>query len=147
MPSITFEVSQANDAEALVALRIEAMRESLERIGRFDPVRARERFLNGFAPERTHHILLRGERVGFYVLTAQEDGLMLNHLYIRPGHQGQGVGAFVLAHIFKQADATGQDVRLGALRGSASNRFYLAHGFVKVDEAEFDLYYLRRPRQ
>lgn len=29
------------------------MRESLERIGRFDPPRARERFLSGFVPELT----------------------------------------------------------------------------------------------
>jgi len=36
--------------EALVAIRIAAMRESLERIGRFDRQRARERFLAGFDP-------------------------------------------------------------------------------------------------
>jgi len=36
---------EASDAEDLVQLRILAMRESLERIGRFDPQRARDRFL------------------------------------------------------------------------------------------------------
>jgi hypothetical protein len=43
-PSITLTTAAAEDFEALVALRIDAMRESLERIGRFDPARARERF-------------------------------------------------------------------------------------------------------
>jgi len=47
--------AQPDDFEALVALRIEAMRESLERIGRFDRTRARERFLNGFSPTHTRH--------------------------------------------------------------------------------------------
>jgi hypothetical protein len=57
-----------DDFEALVALRIAAMRESLERIGRFDPVRARERFAAGFAAACTRHIEANGERVGFVVV-------------------------------------------------------------------------------
>jgi hypothetical protein len=44
-PAVTFEQALATDAEALVQLRIAAMRESLEHLARFDPVRARERFL------------------------------------------------------------------------------------------------------
>ena len=42
-PAIGFARAEEADAEALVALRIVAMRESLERLGRFDPVRSRER--------------------------------------------------------------------------------------------------------
>jgi hypothetical protein len=56
------------DAEELVILRIAAMRESLQRIGRFDPRRARERFLSGFSPKQTRHILQNGMRVGFVVV-------------------------------------------------------------------------------
>ncbi|OWQ86742.1 hypothetical protein CDN98_11740 [Roseateles terrae] len=44
------------------------MRESLERVGRFDPVRARERFLNSFVPAQTSSIHLDGAFVGFLVL-------------------------------------------------------------------------------
>ena len=47
--SLRFEPAAASDLEQLVQLRIEAMRESLERIGRFDPARARERFSGPFA--------------------------------------------------------------------------------------------------
>lgn len=142
-PVLNFVSASAQDVEALVALRIAAMRESLERIGRFDPVRARERFMAGFAFEYTLHILQSGQRIGFYVLKPAEAGLSLDHLYIQPGHQGQGVGATVLAHVFAQADAHGLAVRLGALRGSDSNRFYLRHGFALVDQGEFDNYYVR----
>ena len=78
------------DVEALVALRIEAMRESLERIGRFDPVRARERFLSGFVPENTRHIIIAGERVGFAVVKEQSGELLLDHLYVKPSFQNQG---------------------------------------------------------
>src|SRR5262245_26909572 len=61
-PGLEFTPAAAADAEALVALRIAAMRESLERIGRFDPQRARDRFLSTFAPEQTQHLVLQGER-------------------------------------------------------------------------------------
>jgi GNAT superfamily N-acetyltransferase len=142
---VRFSPSSANDAEALVSLRIEAMRESLESIGRFDPIRARERFLSGFDPEHTRHVELNGERVGFFVLKPNEQGLLLDHLYIRPQHQGKRIGAVVLAQVFAEADAQGLPVRVGALRSSDSNRFYLRHGFQLTGQSEFDLYYLRTP--
>ncbi len=141
---IAFAPATAQDADALVALRIAAMRDSLERIGRFDPIRARERFMAGFSPDHTQHILQDGQRIGFYVLKPDADaGLLLDHLYIQPGHQGQRVGAAVLAHIFAQADAQALAMRVGALRGSDSNRFYLRHGFALAEQGEFDNYYIR----
>ena len=140
---IAFELARADDADALVALRLAAMRESLERIGRFDPVRARERFLGGFAPERTRHIVADGQRVGFVVIKPVEQGLLLDHLYIAPQFQRRGIGAAVLADVFAQADAQAMLLRVGALRGSDSNRFYQRHGFELVESAEWDNYYVR----
>jgi GNAT superfamily N-acetyltransferase len=133
-----------SDADDLVALRIEAMRESLERLGRFDPVRARERFLGGFTARDTRHIEVSGERVGFVVVKHQDRALLLDHLYVRPGAQGSGVGAAVLAFIFNEADAAGLAIRVGALKESASNRFYTRHGFRFVESGEFDNYYVRQ---
>jgi len=134
---------EANDAEALVQLRIEAMRDSLERIGRFDPLRARERFLSGFSPEHTHHIEVEGRRAGFIVVRPQADCLLLDHLYIHPTSQGQGIGAAVLADVIEEASAQGLAIRVGALRESDSNRFYTRHGFQLVEQTEFDNHYVR----
>jgi GNAT superfamily N-acetyltransferase len=131
------------DAEELVILRIAAMRESLQRIGRFDPQRARERFLSGFSPKHTRHILQNGMRVGFVVVKPIEGGLLLDHLYILPEHQSLGIGAWVLWQIFTEADAHGECIRVGALKGSDSNRFYVRHGFDLVEKAEWDNYYVR----
>ena len=138
-------LSQAgvDDLEELVSLRIEAMRESLERIGRFDPERARQRLVAGFAPQFTRHVLVHGERVGFVTVKPDANGLVLDHLYIRPAYQRTGIGSLVLAIVFEEADAAGLQVRVGALRGSDSNRFYLRHGFVCVEEGEWDTYYTR----
>jgi len=54
---IRYEAATADDAEDLVAIRIAAMRESLERLGRFDLQRARDRFLAGFEPALTRHVV------------------------------------------------------------------------------------------
>jgi GNAT superfamily N-acetyltransferase len=144
-PAVSYEAATLADLDALVALRIEAMRESLERIGRFDPARARERFTSSFDPACTRHIVANGHRVGFIVVKQAAEGLLLDHLYVRPGQQGQGIGGRVLADVLADADARHLPVHLGALRESASNAFYLRHGFHQVSESEWDLFYRRDP--
>jgi len=142
-PLVTLTHATETDFEELVALRIDAMRESLERIGRFDPIRARERFRAGFSAMHTRHVVVDGRRLGFVVVKPAHGQLLLDHLYIRPGNQGKGIGAAVLAQVFKEADAISLPVRVGALRGSDANRFYQRHGFEFLAEEEWDIYYLR----
>jgi ribosomal protein S18 acetylase RimI-like enzyme len=136
--------AQQSDSDSLVSIRIEAMRESLERVGRFDPIRARERFISSFEPRNTHHIDVSGKRVGFVVVKHHNNELLLDHLYVIPDAQGSGIGSAVLDHIFKEADAAALPIRVGALKESASNRFYIRHGFRFVESSEFDNYYVRR---
>jgi GNAT superfamily N-acetyltransferase len=144
---ITLAPVSESDFEALVDLRIEAMRESLERIGRFDAARATERFRCGFSPSRTKYIVSGTTRVGFVATKPESDHLLLDHLYIRPEHQGQGIGGVVLRLVFAQADALNLPVKVGALRDSDSNRFYARHGFQLRERGEFDNYYLRPPQR
>ena len=112
------------------------MRESLERIGRFSPERARSRFLDTFEPSQTRHIVVDGQRVGFVMVRPNEDGLYLDHLYIHPDFQNRGLGSQALKIILQEADEANLPVKVGALKESASNRFYLAHGFELVEEGE-----------
>lgn len=135
--------ASSSDLEDLVAIRIEAMRESLERLGRFDPNRARERFLSGFDVNSTRRIVVSGDLVGFVVIKNHQGELLLDHLYVIPGAQGLGIGSEVLTRIFREADEIGLPIKVGALKESASNRFYTRHGFVFVESGEFDNYYVR----
>lgn len=141
--SLRFTPAAEADFEALLALRIEAMRDSLERLGRFDPDRARERLRGTFRPECTWHIEEDGKRIGFYCLRPEGEGLRLDHLYVHPSAQGRGVGGQVLRRILQDADRRGVGVTLSALRGSDSNRFYRRHGFVQTGEGEWDIDYRR----
>ncbi|SFC33039.1 Acetyltransferase (GNAT) domain-containing protein [Polaromonas sp. OV174] len=133
------------DFDEMAALRIEALRESLERLGRFDPVRARERLAAGFVPEHMRHIMADGQRAGYITLRPasgpEPRARQLDHLYIRPDFQGAGIGAWALDWAKEQAKAQDLDITLSALKQSAANRFYLRHGFVQVGESEFDLDY------
>lgn len=142
---ITFAAVTSDDFDALVVIRTEAMRESLERVGRFDPARARERLRNSFHPEHTRWILINGEKIGFYTFRPQETHYQLDHLYVTPAHQTRGLGSHVIRILLAHSDSEGLPVHLGALKESAANRFYRGHGFVKQREDEWDVYYIRPP--
>ena len=144
---ITLAPASDEDFEALLSLRMAAMRESLQRLGRFDPQRARERLSRAFEPSHTRHILQGGERVGFVVLlpmpTLVPDHLVLDHLYIAPQAQGEGIGSWVMAQVLEEADRLGRPVRVTALKMSDANRFYQRHGFELQHESAWDLHYVR----
>lgn len=63
-----FRTPQYEDAEVLANIRVQAMRPSLEAVGRFDEDRARRRILQTFDPTATREILVNEERVGFLVV-------------------------------------------------------------------------------
>lgn len=140
---ITFDSARASDFEELLELRTKAMRPSLERVGRFDPARSRERYRSTFSPADTQHIVLNGSRVGFVAVKARGEFLHLDHLYIHPDFQGKGIGSNVLTHVFERADSLTAAIKVGALRGSDANRFYQRHGFILHSEEEWDIYYVR----
>jgi len=137
------KIESANklDGESLAELRISSMRESLEAIGRFERDRARQRFLSAFQPESTWKIIIDDELAGFYVFTELPDYLHIDHLYVHPNYQGKKIGSQVLAKIIGIGRSASKSIKLGALKGSRSNQFYMSHKFIKVGESEFDNYY------
>ncbi len=146
MPQVCLRQVSRSDGDLLADLRVRAMKDSLEAVGRFDPIRAKNRFLENFDPLFTQEILLNNERVGFVVVKEMDDHFYLDHLYIEPHHQSKGVGAAVLKQVFALADDTKKAIKLGALKESRSNDFYKSHGFVLTESGEWDNYYIRLPK-
>ncbi|WP_417454182.1 GNAT family N-acetyltransferase [Kiloniella sp.] len=133
----------STDLEKLISIRIAAMRESLENIGRFDPERARERFASKFASDKTTLVLQSNEIIGFYVLLARENYLWLDHLYIDPATQGSGVGSSIMNRIIKISWSKKLPLKLCALKESKANSFYIKHGFELTHSEEWDNFYSR----
>ena len=145
-PAWTLRPALADDVEAAAELRAVVMRADLERLGRYDPDRVRQRLRNSFSHEHSSIITLDGAFAGCVTLRpAESGGLLLEHFYLDPRHQGRGLGGRVLRTLLARADAVGEPVRLQVLRGSAARRLYERHGFALESEAPVDVFMLRPP--
>lgn len=133
--------SVVEDGGVLAEIRALAMRPSLEALGRFDAERVRRRFLDTFVCTETFKIMDLGQLAGLFVIRDKGDHLYLDHLYIHPDYQNKRLGRAVMEHIIEEATRRRLPVRLGALRNSPANGFYLQQGFVKTHEDDFDIYY------
>ena len=129
------------DGFVLAEIRARAMKPSLEAVGRFDVERVRSRFLKDFIPTETIKIISENDTIGFYVVKVKSDCLYLDHLYVDPKFQNNNIGTNVIIRLKLQAKKSQLPIRLGALKESKSNNFYMNHGFVKTHEGEFDNYY------
>lgn len=129
----------ASDAAWIAELRAVVMRPDLERLGRFDPVRVRERFLKGFQPEHTSVIHSDGVDAGVIAVRPEADALWIEHFYVAPAHQGKGLGGAVLRHVMADS-ADHRPFRLDVLQGSPARRLYERHGFVLESEDPIDVF-------
>jgi len=130
-----------DDAQMLADIRVESMRPSLEALNRFDPARARDRFLSTFEESDTFILSLGGEVAGFYVLRTYPEYFYLDHFYIKNQFQGKGIGSIVMKGLKAQASASAKPIWLIALKESPANTFYLSQGFVFEREEGVDRHY------
>ncbi len=81
-----WELRPAEDAdvEQIAELRAVTLRPDLERLGRFDPDRVRQRLRDGFVAEHTWVIEVEGELAGCIALRPDVDAQWLEHFYIDP---------------------------------------------------------------
>ncbi|WP_284976213.1 GNAT family N-acetyltransferase [Arthrobacter sp. efr-133-TYG-104] len=139
MPDFTRRPAVATDAAWIAELRAVVMRPDLERLDRYDPVRVRERFLNGFQPEHAYVIHTDGVDAGVIAVRPEPDARWVEHFYVAPAHQGKGLGSAVLRHVM-EASVDERPFRLDVLQGSAARRLYEKHGFVLESEDPIDIF-------
>ncbi|MEU1512834.1 GNAT family N-acetyltransferase [Streptomyces sp. NPDC005811] len=137
----------AADLEAVAEVRAVAMRADLERLGRYDEHRVRQRLRDAWMP--AHTLVVEGADgavVGCVALRPAGDADWLEHFYLDPRVQGRGIGTALLERLLEDADRDGRRVRLDVLRGSAARRLYERHGFVWEREDAVDVFLVREPR-
>jgi GNAT superfamily N-acetyltransferase len=131
------------DFEPLLAIRIDVMREHLERVFRYEPSRARRIFREHFEEPGLRLILIGDETAGCVAFRVGEAEIKIDSFYLARRHHNRGLGAAILRVLLAEADAIGLPVQLDVLNGSPADRFYERHGFVKFDEDEIEAHYER----
>ncbi|MEU6343977.1 GNAT family N-acetyltransferase [Streptomyces sp. NPDC046977] len=135
----------AADVEAVAELRAVVLRADLERLGRYDGQRVRQRLRDGFTPAHTRVIEVGGAFAGCVALRPSAGAHWLEHFYLAPHLQGVGIGTAVLRAVLEECDREGTPVRLNVLQGSPARRLYERHGFTLDTEDPVDVFLVRRP--
>jgi GNAT superfamily N-acetyltransferase len=133
----------ATDVEPIAELRAVVMRPDLERLGRYDAHRVRQRFRDSFDPAHTWVIEVSATFAGCVALRPAADAHWLEHFYLAPHLQGTGIGTAVLDTLLTRCDHAGIPVRLNVLRGSPARRLYERHGFRLETEDPVDVFMVR----
>ena len=131
------------DFEPLLAIRIEVMREHLERVFRYKPSRARRIFRQHFDEPGLRLILVNDKRAGCVAFRVGREEIRLDSFYLTARYHNRGLGTKILNVLLAEADALGLPVRLEVLRGSPADRFYERHGFAKLGEDDVEVRYAR----
>ncbi|MGW2375170.1 MULTISPECIES: GNAT family N-acetyltransferase [Kitasatospora] len=148
LPTWTLEPAGPEDLEPIVELKAQVMRADLERLGRWDRERSRERVRKSFSTRHTSVLLVEGALAGCVTIRPDErGGRHLELFYLAPHLQGRGLGTAVLRHLLADADAAGEPMRLVVLQGSAAQRLYERHGFAVVHEDPIDVTMHRPARE
>ncbi|MFD9874354.1 GNAT family N-acetyltransferase [[Kitasatospora] papulosa] len=142
--SWTLRPAAPTDVEAIAELRAVVMRPDLERLGRYDEHRVRQRLRDAYAPEHTSVVESDGAFAGCVALRPFGGGWWLEHFYLAPELQGRGIGTAVLSRLLTHTDAEGSPVRLDVLQGSAARALYERHGFTVEREDPVDVHMVRR---
>ncbi|MFD4247939.1 GNAT family N-acetyltransferase [Streptomyces sp. NPDC058525] len=137
--------ASVSDVEDVAELRAQVLRADLERLGRYDEQRVRQRLRDGFDPAHTWVIEVGGAFAGCVALRPAEDAHWLEHFYLAPRLQGSGIGSGVLRRLLERCDRRAVPVRLNVLQGSAARRLYERHGFSVEAEDPVDVFMVRKP--
>jgi GNAT superfamily N-acetyltransferase len=133
----------ASDVEPIAELRAVVMRPDLERLGRYDPHRVRQRFRDSFDPAHAWVIEVSGTFAGCVALRPAADAHWLEHFFLASHLQGTGIGTAVLDTLLARCDHAGIPVRLNVLQGSPARRLYERHGFRLETEDPVDVFMVR----
>ncbi|MEU0568124.1 GNAT family N-acetyltransferase [Nonomuraea sp. NPDC005983] len=144
-PTWVLRPAGPEDVEVIAELRATVMRPDLQRLGRFDERKVRQRLRDSFSAEYTSVIVADGARAGCVTLRPAADGWWLEHFYLAPEHQGRGLGSAVLRALLARTDAEGVVVHLNVLQGSAAQRLYERHGFTVETQDPIDVFMVRQP--
>ncbi|MFI9005266.1 GNAT family N-acetyltransferase [Streptomyces sp. NPDC053541] len=144
-PDWTARPATPADVETVAELKARVMRPDLERLGRYDPHRVRQRLRDEFRPAHTTVVEVDGAFAGCVSFAPYKagPGYYVEHFYLAPETRGRGLGTAVLRTLLARADAEGAPVHLVVVQGSAARRLYEREGFTVESEDPIDVLMVR----
>ncbi|MEU8994466.1 GNAT family N-acetyltransferase [Streptomyces caniferus] len=115
-PDWTLRSAATADIELIAELRATVMRADLERLGRYDEHRVRQRLRDGFSTRHTSIIVIDRALAGCVTVRPAEGRQWMEHFYLAPHVQGRGLGSAVLRTVLERTDAQGMTVGLNVRR-------------------------------
>lgn len=144
-PPWTTRPATPADVAPIAELRATVLRPDLERLGRYDEHRVRQRLRDSYTPHHTTIIETGGAFAGCVAVRPAGECWWLEHFYLATHAQGRGIGSAVLRDILRRGDTAGVPVRLNVLQGSPARRLYARHGFTVDTSDAVDVFMLRPP--
>ncbi|WP_163832785.1 GNAT family N-acetyltransferase [Spartinivicinus ruber] len=145
MIDIKIEPATPEHAEKLSEIYLASLKESLERVGAFNPIKLKSQFIDNYSQFNFEKIVTGNKTIGFFSIKEMEDHLWLVHLYIDIPHQGKGIGTIILDRVKRLSKEKNLPIRLTAIKNSKSNSFYQKHGFIKINDDDSNIDYKYEP--
>jgi len=136
-PIITIRSAVVDDVRAVRELAVAAYGKYVARVGR-RPAPMTADYVQAVRDRQVWVAVDEGNAlVGFAVLVAEPDHLLLENIAVSPTSQGQGIGARLLALAEEHATAQGvREVRLYTNEAMTENlAYYPRHGYVETHRA------------
>lgn len=140
---LSLRPSTEADLPWLLDLRVQALKPDLERLGRFNEERVRQRMREAFQPAQTRIILRSGGDVGSITVRVDGQERWIEHFYLQASARGRGIGTLVLRIVL--AEPFRGSTRLNVLQGSAARTLYERHSFVVDASDDIDAWMTWRP--
>ncbi|WP_338846137.1 GNAT family N-acetyltransferase [Massilia sp. W12] len=143
MTGCRLQIAQAADLPELFEMRCAALASASQSPSLpVSPASLQRAFAAGFVAGEWWLVLRPdGQRIGWLAWHDQARERHLQHFYLLPAWQSQGIGGRLLHQLCAEAGRRGLDVVLSVLHGSRAGAFYRRAGFIQDGGAPGETWY------
>ena len=132
------------DSELTFAIKKAALGPYITQVFGWDEARQLEFHAEEYLAHNSHILLAHGQPIGWFAAHQEDSLFLIDHLYLLPTVQGQGIGTHILRMLLQTADANGLVVRLDVLKVNPARRLYERCGF-SIIGANDHFFHMERP--
>ena len=137
MESIVLRQATVEDSEFVFLVKKAALGEYIAQTWGWDEAFQRAFHLKEYEPEKTEIIVLKGQDVGWTLVSESDSEIHLQEIYILPAYQRLGIGSHLIRLLLAGAEQKRKPVRLQVLKvNPKARRLYELLGFRLIGESD-----------